>query len=149
MRTIHRDIVGPFIFSSDHKILVGKAGVYKGEWVIPGGGVEPGETRLEALRRETLEETGIDLKGAKVEEVPWGAITGSSEKTLRDTDERVHVEMKFYNYLVQLDELASKIKLSEEDDFSEATWFSMQALAKEKVSAPTVETLTKLGLWPQ
>lgn len=33
-----------------------------GKWTIPKGHVEAGETTLEAAYRETLEETGLDLK---------------------------------------------------------------------------------------
>jgi 8-oxo-dGTP pyrophosphatase MutT (NUDIX family) len=40
-----------------------------GEYKIPGGGVEPGENRLDALHREVREETGLLVDLSTVEEM--------------------------------------------------------------------------------
>ena len=37
-----------------------------GNWDIPKGGIEDGETPEQCARRETLEETGIDLSGTEL-----------------------------------------------------------------------------------
>lgn len=44
-----------------------------GEYKIPGGGVEPGESFMDALSREVLEETGLKLLPESVKEI--GEIT--------------------------------------------------------------------------
>jgi ADP-ribose pyrophosphatase YjhB (NUDIX family) len=36
---------------------------YASEWILPGGGIERGETAIEALARELKEETAVVLKG--------------------------------------------------------------------------------------
>lgn len=38
-----------------------RGGPFAGAWLLPGGGVEDGESPEEAVRRETREETGCDL----------------------------------------------------------------------------------------
>jgi 8-oxo-dGTP diphosphatase len=147
MRTIKRDIVGAFIFSNDKKLLMGKShegGVYTDLWIIPGGGVEEGETKLEALRREIVEETGINIEDGMVEEIE-GVLRGESEKTLRDNGERVKVQMTFYNYKVTLFKSAAEITLKTDDDFKQAKWFETDELSKIALSPPLIKTLEHLG----
>lgn len=38
-----------------------RGGPFQGAWLLPGGGLEPGESFEAALRREILEETGLDV----------------------------------------------------------------------------------------
>jgi 8-oxo-dGTP pyrophosphatase MutT (NUDIX family) len=100
MRSIHREIIGAFIFSNDGHILLGRSqpdGVYPGHSTIPGGGVDEGETLPQALQREVLEETGLDIKGAEIALVNDTQF-GVSEKTLRDTGERVLAHVHFNDF---------------------------------------------------
>jgi 8-oxo-dGTP pyrophosphatase MutT (NUDIX family) len=86
MRTIHREIVSPFIFSNDQCILLGRSqpgGVYPGYMLIPGGGVEPGESLLDAVKREVKEEVGLALNDTHITHV-GGSLSDTAEKTLRD-----------------------------------------------------------------
>ncbi len=152
MRTIERNIVGGFIFSKDGKLLLGKnrkGGVYQGAWLIPGGGVKNQETLLDALQREILEESAIDIRRDALVQPIDGATSGKSEKTLRHSGERVMVQMQFFNFKVQLHKNAKDIRVRTEDDFSDARWFNTDELPKLHLSVPTVTTLQKLGYLPE
>ena len=147
MRTISRDIVGAFIFSKDEKILLGKSisgGVYKDCWIVPGGGIDVGEKQIDALKREVLEEVGIDISNSKIQLIE-GELTGESEKVLRDTGEKVLVKMNFYNYQVVMQKNSSQIIIACEDDLTDGQWFSASNLSSKRLSAPTKVTLKKIG----
>ncbi|MGY4893686.1 MAG: NUDIX hydrolase [Candidatus Saccharimonadota bacterium] len=148
MRTIQRNIAGAFIFSNDDHVLLGKnvkGGVYEDLWVVPGGGIDEGESKEEAARRELLEEVGIDITTGSVEEIDFPQ-TGTTEKTLRDTGERVLVDMTFYNFKVSINAAAKDIPMHLEDDFEHAEWVPLSEL-KNKNYSPSVEAIFKhLGL---
>jgi 8-oxo-dGTP diphosphatase len=55
--------VGGVVISRDRALLVRRGHEpSEGEWSIPGGLLEVGETLVEGVRRELLEETGIRVK---------------------------------------------------------------------------------------
>ncbi len=143
MRTIHRDIVGAFIFSNDNKVLLGKTGVYAGKWVVPGGGLKKGETKLAGTIREVLEETGLDI----TDEYPVKLDieqTGESEKVLRETGERVLVKMVFFDFVVRLKKSSDETPLQAGDDLVEIGWFSSSDIKDMNLAPPTLSILKEL-----
>lgn len=144
MRTIKRDIAGALLFSNDNHVLIGKnvkGGVYEDLWVVPGGGIDEGESKEDAAKREILEEVGIDISTAAIEQVAL-VQTGKTEKTLRDTGERVLVDMTFYNFKVIINLPSKDIPIKLEDDFGYAEWVHIDKL-REKSYSPSVESLLK------
>ena len=57
-----KDKVRAVILNNDGRALLVK---YAGLYMLPGGKIDENETEKEALRREILEETGIDILTTK------------------------------------------------------------------------------------
>jgi 8-oxo-dGTP pyrophosphatase MutT (NUDIX family) len=149
MRHIHRDIVSALIFSKDNKLFQGKkdpkdGGVYSDAWHIPGGGIDAGENKIDALVREIKEEVGLDISKYPIELVDDTG-TGQSEKVLKETGEHVLCDMTFNVYKVMLDKNADKISAQLNDDLVEYHWVDIADIPKFKMTPPSVELFTKLG----
>ena len=79
--------VGAIIFRRD-RILMAQRGKepLKGWWSLPGGALELGESLEDAVRREVLEETGLEVEPVKLFEV--------FERIMRDDSRRPRVSLR-------------------------------------------------------
>lgn len=150
MRTIEREVVGAVLISEDGKVLLGKTaaeagGVYSGSWVIPGGGINPGESKKEALVREILEETHHDISRCRLQPIEHRA-EGQSRKKLKETGETVMVKMSFNDYLVRLDRTAAQLGTEPSEELVELRWFDRDELNAADLSPPTEALFKKLDL---
>jgi 8-oxo-dGTP pyrophosphatase MutT (NUDIX family) len=76
MTVIEREAVRAVILDADERVLLFRAkdptqpelGVW---WELPGGGLEAGETYLEAVVREVAEETGLAIVSGQVGPPSW------------------------------------------------------------------------------
>jgi len=82
----------------------------QGSWAIPGGLVELGETAEDAVRREVLEECGI--------EIAVGPILGLFEPIERDADNRIRYHFTIIDFLAHYRSGA----LQAGDDAADVRW---------------------------
>lgn len=62
--------VGGVVIADDRALLIRRGSEpLKGQWSIPGGKLELGETLVEGVRRELLEETGLEVRVLELIEV--------------------------------------------------------------------------------
>ena len=62
--------VGGVVISDGRALLIRRGSEpLKGEWSIPGGTLEVGETLVEGIQRELREETGLEVKALELIEV--------------------------------------------------------------------------------
>jgi putative (di)nucleoside polyphosphate hydrolase len=71
--TRYRANVGIMIVNPSRQVLAGEARHYRGEWIMPQGGIDGSETPFEAMQRELYEETTLEFVNTKLlmEHAEW------------------------------------------------------------------------------
>lgn len=87
--------VGAVIFDEQRVLLVQRGNApMRGEWSLPGGALEVGETLEEGVKREVLEETGLAVAPV--------SIIGVFDRIARDNAERVRFHYVLVDYLCRI-----------------------------------------------
>ena len=149
MRSIERRIVSAFIVSSDGKVLLGKkdpekGGVYLDAWHSPGGGVDVEETDEQALIREVLEETGIDISRMELVRVDDRGVGEATRKL--PSGEKILIRMQFNIYKVILNKSSTKVELIPRGDLVGLAWFPIESLEHLRLTPPAIELLAREGI---
>jgi len=122
--------VGAIIVEKNRVVLVKRGHPpLAGEWSIPGGVLEVGETLRQAAVREALEETGLTVEPAD--------LLGVYDRILRDADERT-----LYHYVL-IDFLCRRVRgeLQASGDADEARWFSQDEIGGLSLAKDTAEVI--------
>ncbi len=96
-----------------------------GWWEVPGGGVNAGESSLDAVRREVLEETGLDVTGAE-----GGFLFDYHREDPHDAN---NYFVDVYRFVMDFDEKDVHIQEDEMTDFHLATREEVEKLAEEGI----------------
>jgi mutator protein MutT len=124
--------VGAIVLDGDRVLLVKRAHEpLKGEWSVPGGAVDVGETLEEAIRREVREETCLDIE--------VGPIVDVLDRIRYDPDGRV----KFHYVLVDFVCRPVSGTLQCASDAEEATWAERGDLGRYGVADATISVIDK------
>ena len=126
--------VGAVIVEGGRALLVRRATEpLKGEWSVPGGMLELGEKLRDGVRREALEETGLEVEPGEVLDV--------FDSIFPDPQGRTQYHYVLIDYLCRL--VSGEAKAG--SDVSEVRWVIEQDLASMNLRA-SIEQVVRKGL---
>lgn len=117
-------------------VLVQEAMPERGHpWSIPAGGVEPGESLIEAVRRETLEETGLVVEPRYLMRI---------EHLIPHGQNRLSPRPELWYFVVVAEIIGGKLKVKGDEHSLRAQWFHPDELGNLKIRAPIVLELIEM-----
>ena len=127
--------VGAVILDGDRVLLIKRAHEpLKGQWSLPGGGVELGETLERAVAREVHEETGLDVE--------VGPIVDVLDRIANDAEGRVEHHFVLVDFVCRPSG-GAPWTLSSGSDADAAEWVALDALPRYGVADITVAVIRK------
>ncbi len=114
-------------------------GVFPGQWGLPGGGIELGETAVAALQRELKEEVGLDVANIQ----PLFFSDGTYQKIFPDSSQH-----EIYMVFLLFSCLARGDAVTLNSEFEEYCWVNPVKLKDYDLNLETVRTFARLGLIP-
>jgi 8-oxo-dGTP diphosphatase len=124
--------VGAVVLDRGRVLLVRRGNEpLKGEWSLPGGAVEVGETLREAIRREVREETGLDVEPRAVVEVV--------DRISADRDGRTRFHYVLIDFVC--DPVGGTLCCA--SDATEAVWAEKSTVAEYGLGDPAMSVIDK------
>lgn len=131
LRRVERNVVRVVVLDAANHVLLLQTRdlgnpAFGTSWELPGGGMEPGETYIEAAVRELREETGIKVEPAHVGIPTWRR---DVEYTYRG-EQRLQHEVVV---IIRLDEAAPNVEDSQRVDFESEDHFAYRWWAVDEI----------------
>ena len=124
--------MGALIFEGDSILLVERAGEpLKGYWSLPGGLLETGERIEDAVRREVLEETGLQVQPVYRFDI--------FERIMHDAEGRTEYHYVLIDYVCRVTGGAARAA----DDASRVAFVPREKLSDYKITAGTLEAVER------
>jgi len=124
--------VGAVVLDGERVLLIKRGHApLKGEWSLPGGGVETGETLEQAVAREVLEETGVTIEVGPIVEV--------LDRISRDSEGRVEHHFVLVDFVAR----PNGGFMRSASDAEDAAWVQLSELPKYGVAPVTLSVIQK------